>query len=59
MAELNVPVYPEQRVFKILTRKICNLAADKNQIELIIKERPAILDGNYKINRISCEQIER
>ncbi len=59
MAELNVPVYPEQRVFKQVTHSVCRLAADKNSIELIIKERPAILDGTYQVTRIDCEQIER
>ena len=59
MTELNVPVYPEHRVFKQVTRAVCSLAADKNSIELIIKEHPAILNGDYQVNRTNCEQIER
>ena len=59
MADLNVPVYPETRIFKQAAREVCKLTNEKKEIELIIKERPAIFDGSYKITRISCEQIER
>ena len=58
IAELNVPMYPEQRVFKQVAREVCKITTDKNQVELIIKERPAILDGNSKITRISCAELE-
>lgn len=58
IAELNVPVYPEQRVFKEVFRDVCGLADDKNGIELIIKGKPAILDGRYQIARMSCAEIE-
>lgn len=57
--ELNVPAYPERRVSRETARKVCNLTNDKNQIELIIKERPAILDGSYKVSRISCAELEK
>ncbi|HVE57171.1 MAG TPA: DoxX family protein [Pyrinomonadaceae bacterium] len=59
IAELNVPAYPEQRISKRIAVGICNLAADKNQLELIIKERPAIFDGKYKVARIDCQQLEK
>lgn len=59
MAEMNVPVYPERRVFKQTAREVCRLANDKNEIELIIKERPAILDGSYRITRMRCAEIEK
>lgn len=57
--ELNVPVYPEKRVFNQVGRAICRLASEKNAIELIVKERPAILGGSHKVSRINCAQIER
>jgi hypothetical protein len=59
IAELNVPAYPEQRVSKQIAAEICHLATDKNQLELIIKERPAIFDGKFKITRIDCHQLEK
>lgn len=55
--ELNVPVYPERRVFKQISREVCKLPNDKNKIELIIKERPSILDGEFTVKRISCNKL--
>jgi hypothetical protein len=59
IAELNVPVYPEQRVFNKVAREVCRLTNDKNQVELIVKKRPAIFDGNYRVTRINCAELER
>ena len=59
MSEFNVPAYPEKRIFKQVAREVCKLTNDRNNIELIIKERPEILDGIYKVTRISCEQLEQ
>jgi len=59
IAELNAPAYPEQRVSKRIAAEICDLTTDKKQLELIVKERPAIFDGSYKLARISCEQLEK
>ena len=59
MAELNVPPHPEPRVFRQLTREVCKLAKNKSEVELVMKERPAILDGSYQVTRISCAQLER
>ena len=59
IADLNVPTYPEIRVFKQVAREMCKLTNDKGQVELIIKERPAIFDGNYEITQISCLELEK
>lgn len=59
MAELNVPPYPERRVFRQLARQVCKLAEDKSDVELVVKERPAILDGSYQVTRTSCAQLEQ
>jgi hypothetical protein len=59
IADLNVPVASEQEVFKNVFREVCKLSPTENQIELIIKEPPAILDGSYKVTKTSCEQLER
>jgi hypothetical protein len=59
LAEMNVPVYPEKRVFRQVGAEVCKLASDKNQVELIIKERPAILDGSFKVKRITCAELEK
>jgi len=59
LADLNVPVYPEPRVFKQIATEICKLGENKKQSELIIKERPSIFDGSFQVQRITCEQLEK
>lgn len=56
--DTNAPVYLEQRVFRQITRQICKLADDKSQIDLVIRERPAILDGRYKTVVINCLELK-
>lgn len=56
--EFNVPIYPEKRVFKEIFREVCRSADYSGQIELIIRERPSILSGNYEVLKIRCSEIE-
>jgi hypothetical protein len=58
MSELNVPPYPELRVYKQVARSICKLAENNSRVELIIKGSPAILDGSYKVTRMNCLQLD-
>jgi len=58
MAELNVPPYPEPRVFRRVAREVCRLAEDGGEVELILKGRPALLDGRYGVTRTGCPQLE-
>lgn len=58
IVDTNAPVYLEQRVFRKITLEICKLAEDKKSIELIVRTRPQILDGNYKIIRTNCAELE-
>lgn len=57
MAELNVPPYPETRVYKEVAREVCKLEDGEGRLELIVKERPAILDGSYRVTRMNCAQL--
>ena len=59
MAELNVPPYPEPRIFRRLTSQVCKLAEGDSEVELVMKERPTILNGSYQVTRVSCAQLER
>lgn len=59
IAELNVPAYPEKRVSKQIAREVCKLANDKSKVELIIKERPAILDAKYEVKKNNCAELEK
>ncbi|MDT7781198.1 MAG: hypothetical protein QOC99_3710 [Acidobacteriota bacterium] len=58
MAELNVPTYPEPRVFRQVARELCQLTDDKSQAELIMRGRTAPLDGSYVVSRIDCVQLD-
>ncbi len=57
MNELNIPVNPEERIFKKITRKVCGFAREKNKIELIVKKSPTIIDGSFELNRFDCNQL--
>jgi len=59
MADLNVPVYPEVRVYQRVAREICKLATNKADVELIVKERPMMISGRYKVTRASCAYLEQ
>ena len=57
MADLNVPPYPETRVYRHIAREVCKLEDGEGRLELIVKERPAILDGSYRVTRTNCAQL--
>jgi len=57
MSELNVPPYSETRVYRKLTRHLCRYAGDPREVELIIKEKPAIFTGKYAVNKIDCSNL--
>lgn len=57
--EMNVPVYPERRVFRKIARDVCKTADDQKGVELIVKQRPGILQGSYNVKRIACAEIEK
>ena len=58
MADLNVPPYPEPRIFRQLTNHVCKLTEGDNEVELVMKERPKILDGAYQVTRVSCAELD-
>lgn len=57
MSELNVPPYPEPRVYRRVARDICESADVGSEVELIIKGRPAALDGGYEVTRMDCSRL--
>jgi hypothetical protein len=57
MSELNVPPYPEPRVYRQIARQICKLEGGESHVELIVKETPAMLSGSYKVTRMNCTQL--
>jgi hypothetical protein len=58
MAELNVPPYPEARIYEALTRRLCGYAEDPREVKLIVKESPAVFSSSYTIRRIDCLNLK-
>lgn len=59
IAELNVPPYPEVRVYRQITRQLCVLDTDPqpNPNALIVKGRPALSDGSAKVTLTTCADL--
>jgi hypothetical protein len=46
--EMNVPAYPETRIYKNAARTICAYAADDPSVELVAQEKLAFVNGNRR-----------
>ena len=54
MRELNVPPYPEVRTYRQLSRKLCTLSNNSEDVELIVRSRPQITNSSYTVSREDC-----
>lgn len=54
--ETNVPVYPEERVFRRVFKEICGKTGT---VEMIVKKRPGVLDGKFEIERLRCAAVRK
>lgn len=57
LGDLNVPPYPEVRVYRQVARQVCALANDEQGIELIVKDRISLIDGSYVVTRTDCPDL--
>jgi hypothetical protein len=48
LGELNVPSYPEIRVFKNVAREICRYASEDPSVELVVQGKLALVDSNRR-----------
>ena len=55
--ELNVPVYPEPRVFRRITQRVCTYAEQPNDVQLGLRERPKLLTGVRETSFYDCNQL--
>ena len=46
--ELNVPPYPETRVYKDITEDICKYAENKDEVVLVVSGKPTWFNGDHK-----------
>ena len=57
LADLNVPPYPEVRIYRRLAKQICEYAKDDQGIELIIKDRISLIAGGFVVIRTDCSGL--
>ena len=46
--EMNVPSYPEIRIYRNVAKRICGYARDDSGVELVVQGKLALLDGNRR-----------
>lgn len=56
-ADLNVPLYPEPRIYKSVTEWICTYAGDSPDIRLRIKEKSNPLSAARKSEYYDCDHV--
>ena len=57
LAELNVPSYPEKRIFINITKRICADAEDASEVNLMIYGKPNWLNGYRKTYTYNCSDL--
>ena len=56
-AELNVPVYPEPRVYRRVAAQVCDYAGNSAEVRLRIKQKPNPLTGARESEYYDCEHL--
>ena len=56
-AELNVPNYPEDRIFINITRRICSFTETPSEVKLMIYGRPNWLNGHRQTYNYTCSDL--
>jgi hypothetical protein len=55
--ELNVPVYPEPRVFRQVTRNVCALAGNSPDIKLVLWDQPDLITAHRDYQVYDCNHL--
>jgi hypothetical protein len=56
-AELNVPPYPEKRIYRNIARRICTYAQDPSEVILEIRERLSPFSGTRIVTEHDCSDL--
>lgn len=59
LREMQVPPYPQLRVYRQIASAVCAQATDRDHTGLIVRGRPNILTGSFEVIRISCADLVR
>jgi hypothetical protein len=57
-AEMNVPSYPETRIFKNVARRICGYAVEGSAVELVVEGQLALVDSHRR-SVYRCSDLDR
>ncbi|HEY6970361.1 MAG TPA: DoxX family membrane protein [Candidatus Angelobacter sp.] len=55
--ELNVPVYPEPRIYRSAARQICRYGKNPSEIKLMIRKRPGPTTGHREDEFYDCDHL--
>ena len=55
--ELNVPVYPEPRVFRRVTQRLCEYSGNSADLKLAISDQPDFLTGRRESQYYDCDHL--
>jgi len=56
--EMNVPAYPEARIFRNVTRQICGYVSNGSGVELVVQEKLAFINGRRRLV-YHCSDLQR
>lgn len=56
--ELNVPAYPEIRIYRNVARQICRYASNGSGVELVVQGKLALVNGSRR-NVYHCSDLQR
>ena len=57
LSDLNVPPYPEPRVFRMIAERVCGYADGVGRVELIIVDTPGVFSGDRGISGFTCDDL--
>ena len=55
--ELQVPTYPEERVFRNIGNSVCSASLDPDRLTLVLRGKPTIFRGERIITTFSCSTV--
>ncbi|MDQ3833954.1 MAG: hypothetical protein M3315_10020 [Actinomycetota bacterium] len=56
--ELNVPFYPESRVFRNVAKHVCSYVGNPSEVKLVIKGKPAPINGTRQAESYDCSGLD-
>jgi hypothetical protein len=56
--ELNVPPYPEKRIYRNIARRMCAYAQEPFEVSLEVRERPSPISRNRTVTSHDCSDLK-